>query len=170
MQPFQAVNAGFGTPNYTYTDYVLVKVTGAGTDPATATLNRYDWQSAYGVWYNDIRNQGIRLDCGSYLFEVGFDMNLNGTLEAAEVQQTCNVHVPRVDINGDYNRDDTPVDHTSEAVEVSFTNSYAWLFWSMRMIATATGRRITKKVETRPATTSTARTISMISLFSGSRG
>lgn len=120
MQPIQGPTHWYGIGYFHWTDWMLVKVTGSGADPASATLNTLDWQSAYGVWYNDITTRGIRLDPGSYTFEVGYDMNGNGTLDTAEVQETCRVHVPVVDINGDYNRDANPVDDPVETNAVPF--------------------------------------------------
>ena|GEM_PF-5656010 len=120
MQPTQGPTHWYGIGYFHWTDWMLVKVTGSGADPVNATLNTLDWQSAYGVWYNDITTRGIRLDPGSYTFEVGYDMNGNGALDAGEVQETCRVHVPTVDINGDYNRDKNPVDDPAETNAVTF--------------------------------------------------
>lgn len=97
MQPYQGPNNLYGIGYFHWTDWILVKVTGSGADPTGATLNTLDWQSAYGVWYNDIATRGIRLDLGSYTFEVGYDMNGNGILDAAEVQETCKVNVLKVE-------------------------------------------------------------------------
>ncbi len=103
-----------------WTDGIRVRVIGPGAEPTNATLNTLDWRSAHGVWYNDSRTRGIRLDPGAHTVQVGYDMNLDGMLEPGEVQETCHVHVPLVDINGDYNRDGNPADHANEADVVSF--------------------------------------------------
>jgi hypothetical protein len=109
-----------GVRYFQWTDHVLVKVSGPGAEPTNATLNRLDWRSAYGVWYNRIATQGIRIDPGAHTVQVGYDMNLDGMLEPVEVQETCLVNVIKVDINGDYNRDGNSVDHANEANAVTF--------------------------------------------------
>jgi len=98
MEEVQGPSHWYGIGYFDWTDWMLVKVTGTGADPTNATLNALDWRSAYGVWYNDIATRGIRLDPGSYTFEVGYDMNGNGTLESTEVQETCKVNVLNVKI------------------------------------------------------------------------
>ena len=110
MRPRQETTPMYGVPNYTYSDSLLVKVTGSGADPATSTLNQLDWKSAHSVSYNSAHTRGIRLDHGSYTFTVGYDMDGNGMLETTEVQVTCNVHVPRLEIQtvrGLYKEDGT---------------------------------------------------------------
>jgi len=93
-------------------------VTRPGGETNTATVNTFNWQSAYGVWYDDPHwTRGILLDYGIYTLEVGYDMDASGTLEQSEVQETCIVRV-RVDlgIDSDYDGD---IDGDDDIIETS---------------------------------------------------
>jgi len=111
MHPYvYSSQSGYGIPTIYHTDLPLVSITGSGADPTTATLNDLDWQSAHGYNYNGAHTRGIKLDYGSYTFNVGCDYNANATLEAAEIQETCEIHVPRLEfqtIKGLYKDDGT---------------------------------------------------------------
>jgi len=105
MYPNQTPGQGYGIPYFHWTDWPLVKVTGSGAVPSENTINRLDWQSAYGSSYSDADTQGIKLDTGTYTFDVGLDYNANATLEAAEVQETCLINVIDLDADVDTNND-----------------------------------------------------------------
>ena len=117
MRPRQETSPMYGIPNFTYNNKLLVKITGSGADPATSTLSQLDWKSAYGVSCNTAHTRGIRLDPGSYTFEVGYDMDGNGTLDASEVQVTCYINVVTMDADVDTNNDgDIDEDNNGEDV------------------------------------------------------
>lgn len=111
MYPYQTPDHYYLSPYSKYfyrNERVLVKVTGSGASPQTSTLNELDYNSAFAYApcpSPDIHNRGIHLEPGAYVFEVGFDMNLNGTLESSEVQETCNIMVVSTDVSTDSNND-----------------------------------------------------------------
>jgi len=94
MHPYQTPAQGYGIPYFDWTDWVRFKVTGDGAVIGTNTLNYLDYRSAYGPWNSDPTSQGVKLTKpGTYTFEIGFDFNKNGIVDAGEVQETCVVNV-----------------------------------------------------------------------------
>lgn len=61
----------------------------------TNTMNAYDYHSVYGYPGDTRKARGIFFGQGQYLVRAGFDLNENGIVDNAEVQESCKVTVFR---------------------------------------------------------------------------
>jgi hypothetical protein len=101
-----------------HTDWIRARVYGPGASPSDTTLNELDWRSAFIGGSVTPSTRGIQLAPGVHTVQVGVDANANSTLDTNEVQVSCKVYVPRVDLAIDANNDGSITTNDSQVEDV----------------------------------------------------
>ena len=96
VYPYQYPSQGYGIPFFTLTDWTRIGFSGTYSGTCTTnTMNARDFRSVYGVAGNTRAAGGAFFSGGQYLMRAGFDMDGDGVVDDAEVQESCKVTVFR---------------------------------------------------------------------------